>query len=291
MARIAVVQMDVALGEVEQNLSAMLRNLEAARANGAEVVLFPECALTGYCFANVNEAAPYAEDIPGPSTQRFQEALRRLGGYAVVGMLERAPRGVFNAAVLIGPDGVIGSYRKVHLPYLGVDQFADFGDRPFEVHQAGDLRIGLSICYDSAFPEAMRTLALEGADLIALPTNFPSGAEGMVDFALRTRALENHVFFAACNRIGEERGFRFIGGSQIIDPSGRWLARSESLREEILYADIDPGVARRKQVVRVPQKHAIDRMADRRPEMYSLLTQPHDLPRPGGRTTTRPDIG
>lgn len=279
--KIAVVQMDVKLGEIELNLSSMLDRLRVSRQQGAELTVFPECALTGYCFENLAEARPFAQSIPGPATERFTSALRDLGGYAVFGMLEPSPEGVFNAAVLVGPKGVIGSYRKIHLPYLGVDQFATYGDRPFAVHEAGGIRVGLGICYDSAFPESVRIMTLLGADLIALPTNFPTGAEGMTEYGIRTRAMENNLYFACCNRIGEERGFRFIGQTQIVGPSGDWLAKSAGTGDEILYAEVDPALARNKRVVRVPGKHAIDRLADRHPEMYDLLTQPHQLPRPG----------
>jgi predicted amidohydrolase len=279
--KIAVVQMNVAFADVERNLSAMLEQLRAARAAGALLTIFPECALTGYCFQNLEEALPVAQSIPGPATEAFQTVLRDIGGHAVFGMIERGAGGVYNAAVLVGAAGVVGAYRKIHLPFLGVDQFATYGERPFAVHDIGGLRVGLAICYDSAFPESMRVMTLQGADLIALPTNFPTGAEGMVSHALRTRAMENNVYFACCNRVGEERGFRFIGQSQIIDPTGNWLANSDGTEAEILYAEIDPALARNKRIVRVPGKHAIDRLADRRPEMYELLTQPHALQRPG----------
>ncbi len=183
--------------------------------------------------------------------------------------------------MLVGPEGLIGSYRKVHLPFLGVDMFSSFGDVEFKVHQAGDLRVGMNICYDSAFPEAARSLTLLGADLIALPTNWPPGAECVAGFVINARAMENAVYFAAANRVGEERGFRFIGRSRICAPNGQTLATSDDDNETILYADIDPELARNKLAVREPGRHAIDRMADRRPETYGALIQPHSLPRPG----------
>lgn len=279
--KIALVQMDVALGRVDQNLATMLSRLEESRAQGAELTLFPECALTGYCFDSLAEALPLGQTIPGPATEQFQAALTRLGGYAVFGLLERVGDGLCNVAVLVGSEGVLAAYRKIHLPGLGIDRFVTYGDRPFGVQPAGDVRVGLGICYDSAFPESMRVMTLGGAELIALPTNFPTGAEGMVSHVIRTRAMENHVYFACCNRVGEERGFRFIGQSQIVDPSGNWLARSEGTAEEILYADIDPALARDKRIVRVPGKHAIHRLADRRPEMYGPIVEPHSIPRPG----------
>lgn len=279
--KIAAVQMNVRIGDVPHNLSTMLASLRESREAGAALTIFPECALTGYCFDSLDEARPHAEAIPGPATEAFTETLRDVGGFAVFGTIEPSLHGVYNAAVLVGPEGVIGSYRKIHLPFLGVDQFACYGDRPFEVHQAGDLRVGLAICYDSAFPESARTMTLLGADLVALPTNFPTGAENMTRYAINTRAMENNIYFAAVNRVGMERGFQFIGRSLIADPAGNTLARSEGTDPEILYAEVDPRQSRNKRVTRVPGKHAIDRLADRRPEMYGLLVEPHTLPRPG----------
>lgn len=278
---VAGVQMDVALGQVERNLETMLERYAEARKAGAGLTVFPECALTGYCFETAEEARPFAQTIPGAATERMAAACRELGGAAVFGMLEADGDRLFNAAVLVGAEGVIGSYRKVHLPYLGADKFTSYGDRPFAVQQAGDLRIGMNICYDSAFPESSRCLALLGADLIALPTNWPPGAECVAENVINARAMENAVYFMAINRVGTERGFTFIGRSRICGPKGETLAAGSADREEILYAEVDPALARTKLAVREPGRHAIDRMADRRPEMYDLLTRPHQLKRPG----------
>jgi 5-aminopentanamidase len=277
---IAAVQMDVKLGEVDRNLSVMLARLRESRERGAELTIFPECALTGYNFESLQEAVPHAQPIPGPATDAFTETLREVGGFAVVGMLEPSPNGVFNVAVLVGPEGVIGTYRKIHLPNLGADQFSTYGDRPFAVFDVGELRVGLAICYDSALPESARVLTLLGADLIVLPTNFPAGAENMTRHFINTRAMENSIYFAAVNRVGTERGVRFIGESIIADPAGNTLARADGYAEEILYAEIDPRRSRNKRVSRIPGKQALDRLADRRPEMYGLLVEPHDHPRP-----------
>ncbi|MCA9016304.1 MAG: carbon-nitrogen hydrolase family protein, partial [Planctomycetaceae bacterium] len=218
--------------------------------------------------------------IPGPSTNRLQQICRDLKHSVVVGMLEHAEQGVYNAAVLITPHGVLGSYRKIHLPYLGVDRFATPGNREFAVYEHPQANIGLNICYDSAFPESSRVMSLQGADLIILPTNWPSGAECMAEHGVNMRAMENGIYYCAINRIGLERGFRFIGKSSICAPSGETLARASATDEEILYATIDPAVARNKRVDRVPDKHVIDRMADRRPEMYSKIVEPHGLQPP-----------
>lgn len=278
--KIAGVQMNVVLGRPDVNLGRMLELLEETTSEGARLTIFPECCVSGYCCESLSEGRELAEPIPGSATRQFEAACRNADSYVIFGMLERDGERVFNAAVLVGPDGVIGSYRKVHLPYLGVDMHTTPGDRPFAVHEAGGVRIGMNICYDIAFPEAARSLSLLGADLITLPTNWPPGAECMAANSVACRAMENSVYYAAVNRVGVERGFEFIGRSSICGPNGAVLAASQGTGEEILYAEIDPGRARRKHIIRVPGKHEIDRFADRRPEMYGLLTEPHDLPTP-----------
>lgn len=271
--KIAGVQMDVAFGDRQANLTAVEARLRETARGGAQLTVFPECVLPGYCFDSLAAAQAHAESVPGPATERLAAVCRELSVYAVVGMLESAGERLFNAAVLIGPAGVVGVYRKVHLPYLGVDRFTTPGDLGFAVHAAGDTRIGMSICYDAAFPEAARVLALNGADLVALPTNWPPGAECTADCLINARALENNVYFIAVNRVGTERGFEFIGQSKICDPRGRMLAEARHTDEAILYADIDVAFARQKHIVRVPGKHEIDRFADRRPEMYGRIVE------------------
>ena len=195
--------------------------------------------------------------------------------YCIFGFLERDGSRLYNACVLAGPEGVIGSFRKVHLPFLGIDMYADPGDRPFAVHDAGGLKVGMHICYDGSFPESARVLALLGADLLVLPTNWPTHSECAAEHMIPTRAMENTVYAMAVNRVGHESGFRFIGGSSIVDPSGRVLARAGADTEETLFADIDPEVARKKHLVRVPGRHEINRIADRRPSFYEPIVKPN----------------
>ncbi len=207
-------------------------------------------------------------------------ACKSVGSFEVFGMVEADGDRVFNSAVLVGPSGVVGCYRKIHLPFLGLDQLSTPGDRPFAVYDAGDLRVGMNICYDASFPEAARSLALQGADLIVLPTNWPPGSECTAACCINARALENGVYYLAVNRVGTERGFRFIGQSRACDPWGNSLATASGTEEEVLFVDVDVARARNKHYVRVPGKHEIDRFADRRPEMYTSLIAPHDLKHP-----------
>ncbi len=278
--KIAGVQMDVTLGDVKGNVERMIGFLAQTTGAGATLTIFPECAVTGYCYESLGDAQQRAEPIPGPSTERMTAACAEHHCYCVFGMLEADRDRVFNAAVLVGPHGVIGSYRKVHLPYLGVDMLTTPGDRPFAVHEADGVNIGMNICYDAAFPEAARCLALLGADLIVLPTNWPPGAECMAANSIASRAMENAIYYAAINRVGTEAGFPFIGLSSICAPNGTVLAAAKGTEEEVLYAHIDVTLSRRKHVIRVPDKHEISRFADRRPEMYGPLTEPHRLETP-----------
>jgi predicted amidohydrolase len=161
------------------------------------------------------------------------------------------------------------------LPFLGVDAFANPGDRPLAVHDAGGVKVGMHICYDGSFPETGRVLTLLGADVLILPTNWPTHSECAAEHMMACRAMENVVYAIAVNRVGEESGFRFIGRSSIADPSGEILAAASPDKEEILYAELDPARARRKRLVRVPGKHEIDRIADRRPSFYTKLVEPN----------------
>ena len=276
---VAGVQMDFQLGDNAGNVSRMLAQLDDPRLASARLVVFPECAVSGYCFDSREEAWPYAETIPGRSTERLLEAARERGIHLVFGMLERAGDELYNSCVLLGPEGIVGVYRKIHLPFLGVDRFVNRGREPFRVYDIGSMRVGLHICYDGSFPESVRTLTLLGADLIVLPTNWPPGSDTFAEYLPNARALENHVYYMAVNRVGTERGFQFIGTSKFCLPTGRSPSVGSSSGPDIITGSVQPHIVRNKRLVRVPGKHLIDRMADRQPEYYGLLSQPHGLVR------------
>ncbi len=269
--RVAGVQMDVAFADPAANLARMTTRLREAAAGRARLVIFPECALTGYCFECRDEAATCAQPLPGPATETLAGVCRELDVFIVFGLLEQAGDRVFNAAALVGPDGLVGGYRKVHLPSLGVDRFVTPGDSPFAVHEICGLRVGMNICYDYSFPEAARVLMLRGADLIALPTNWPEGSRKGAQYLINARAHESHLYYFAVNRVGVERGFDFIGQSKCADPTGDLIAHADHTEETILYADIDPAFARQKRLVKIPGKHEVHRIDDRRPDMYGGL--------------------
>ncbi|HXU39088.1 MAG TPA: carbon-nitrogen hydrolase family protein [Blastocatellia bacterium] len=269
--KIACVQMDVTIGDVEANRREIVRRLGEATDAAAELVIFPECALTGYCFNSLEEATPFAESIAGPSFEAIAEACHKTGAYAVVGFIEKDGSNFYNAAMLVGPNGIAGSYRKVHLPFLGVDRFLKSGDRPFNIIELPFGKIGVNICYDASFPEAARALKLLGAELIVLPTNWPTGAWRTAEFIINSRACENHINFAAVNRVGVERGWQFIGRSKVVDYNGDTLAEASRESEQLLFVEVDLQEANNNKIVNVAGSYEIDRLADRRPEFYGLI--------------------
>lgn len=270
---VAGIQCDPQIGRPDHNLEMIATWAAQAQAAGAALVIFPECAVPGYCYDSAEEAMKFAETIPGPATTALEAMARRLNLHLVVGMLERADAQLYNVAVLIGPQGLIGSYRKIHLPYLGVDRFTAHGRDGFRVYDTSLARLGVNICYDCSFPESARVMMLARADLIALPTNWPeSGGCAVPDFVVPTRALENKLYYAAVNRVGTERGIKFIGRSSIVDPFGQTLATADDT-EQMLLAEIHPALARDKQIVRVPGAHEVNRLQDRQPDQYGLITQ------------------
>jgi len=269
--QLAVVQMDPKIGDRAHNRAAILAGIEEAAQASVNLVVFPECALSGYVFASAADAMPAAETVPGETTEAVAEACRKHNIHAVVGLLEREGDTLYNSAFVAGPEGLVANYRKCHLPVLGIDRYVGRGeelpliDLPFA-------RIGILICYDIRFPEAARSLTLRGADVIVVPTNWPQGAESSPEFLTRARAWENRVYIAACNRVGEERGTRFIGRSQIVDPDGRFLAQADGTSEKMLTASIDPALARQKKLIIKPGEFELDPIGGRRPELYGDLT-------------------
>jgi predicted amidohydrolase len=269
--KVAAVQMDVKILEKQHNLEKILTHLETAARAGAKLVVFPECALSGYCYTSREEAWPMAEEVPGPSTERILAAAKSFDCSVVVGLLERDGGQVYNAAAVITPGGIVGTYRKVHLLCLGIDRFDALGDKPFPVFETPHGRVGINICFDCSFPESGRVLKLKGAQLLAIPTNWPLGSDTW-QHTPPVRATENHLHVIAADRVGEERGFRFAGHSQIVDFSGQKLAEAGETEETILYAELDLEAADSNRVVRIPGQWEFDRIAMRRPEMYSPIT-------------------
>lgn len=259
------------LGDVAGNLERCVRVLGLAAQAGVELTVFPECALSGYVFDDVASALSASVRLDGPEFEAISEACASAGQYAVVGFLEQQDTAVYNSAALVGPNGIVGCYRKCHLPCLGVDRFVERGDgaRP-AVFETPLGRIGIAICYDIRFPETARLLALAGAELIVQPSNWPPEAVMLADHFVRVRANENRVFVALANRCDVEAGVDFIGRSQIVGPAGDVRAAAER-EETLLVANVDLAEARDKRIVNEPGVYEVSLFEDRRPDLYGSL--------------------
>jgi predicted amidohydrolase len=269
--RVAAGQFGSIPGEVDKNTIRTLEAMSEAHRAGVELLVMPECGLTGYVFETAEQARAAAIDIEGAELRLIAKAAADMSMHVVVGFLELEGDVLRNTAMLLGPGGLTAIYRKTHLPHLGADRFVTPGDNEPVLVETPFGIIGLSICYDLRFPEWARCLALGGADIIANPTNWPAPAERVAELFTRVRAAENHVYVIAANRGDEERGAQFIGRSQVIDPTGSVLASVE--REEgLIVADIQPTSARMKDV-RVPEvDFAISLFGDRRPHLYGAIS-------------------
>ncbi|MGH2357799.1 MAG: carbon-nitrogen hydrolase family protein, partial [Candidatus Limnocylindria bacterium] len=233
-----------------------------------------EAAVTGYAFASADEAMPAARRASAVAADRLAEMAKRYRLDLICGCIEAEGDDLYNAALLLTADGRRYVYRKTHLPFLGVDRFVTPGEDPPFVVNLGAVRVGMLVCYDLRFPEAARICALDGADLIALPTNWPVGVEFHPELFAPARAAENHCYLIAADRVGTERGTTFIGRSLVVDFDGRRLAEAGGTDEELLLAEINPEAARMTHVRRRPGEHEWDTIADRRPGLYDRLLEP-----------------
>ncbi len=272
--RVAACQIDPEIGEVDRNLERISRFLTDAQRGGAALAVVPEASVTGYAFSSLDEAMPVARRATAVAADRLAELSASLSMSVICGTLEAEGDEIYNVALILTPDGRRFRYRKMHLPFLGIDRFATPGpDAPAVVDVAG-MRVGVLICYDLRFPEAARICALDGADLIALPTNWPVGVDFHPDLFAPARAAENHCYLLAADRVGSERGTTFIGRSVFVDPDGRRVAVATDTDEEILYGEVDVDVARATHVRKRPGEHEWDTIADRRPGLYQRLLEP-----------------
>lgn len=259
--RVAIVQTKPVFGDVAANLRAAAELIESAPA---DLYVLPELCTTGYNFADAAEVNSLAETATGATFNRMADVAKRKSCYVVYGFAEKA-ESLYNSAALVGPAGLVGVYRKVHL-FDREQLFFKPGDLGFPVYDLPFGRVGLMICFDWIYPEAARTLALKGAQLIAHPSNLvlPYCPDAMI-----TRCLENRVFAATADRIGrEDRGghdLRFIGTSEIVTPCGEVLGRLGTDEAGIFVSGVDLREADDKRV----NKHN-DLLVQRQPRQYTL---------------------
>jgi predicted amidohydrolase len=280
--KVAAAQMDPKLGKLDANLDKVVSMIDRAAANDVKLVVFPECALTGYMFTSAEEADMVVETIPGPSSDRIVAIAKKNHIYVVYGTLEKSMSKIHNVAVLVGPEGIIGRYRKIQPPHMGSDHFCEMGADAPRVFKTPIGNLGIMICMDTVFPEHARALALAGVDVLIVPTNTPAGTDRAAKVVQPTRALENHCFMIYSNRFGTEAGDRgtFMGMSMIIDVWGEIIAEASMTavdgtmlaEEELVYAVIEPEQARNKRIE--GPGWWCDLWEARRPELYGEICQP-----------------
>ncbi len=267
--RVAAIQYEPTLGEKEKNVARLLQLVEEAATHGAKLIVLPEIATTGYCWQSRAEIAPYVEPIPGPTTDRFQHLATAQACYIAVSLPEVDPLTsvYYNSMVLLGPEGLVGTYRKIH-SFIAEPRWARDGDLGMPVWDTPLGRLSGLICMDANYFEAARIPALHQADVLLFPTNWPD--DKCPSSWWMARAFENGVYFIAANRYGEERGIQFSGGSCILNPDGSIQAYLDN-GEGIVYGEVDLARARTKRW----GAHSIDehddsgnRLADRRPDEY-----------------------
>jgi predicted amidohydrolase len=243
---VAVVQFAPVIADPAANRERTAELITAAVRDGADLVVLPEASNAGYAFADAEEARAYAEDVPdGPACRTWAGLCAAHGIHLVAGITELHGGRVYNSAVLIGPDGHVGTYRKCHLWNAEKLLFTP-GDLGFPVFETPIGAIAMAICYDEWFPETFRMCALGGADIVCVPANWvpvpgqPGSLPTMANMMTMTGAHSNLVYVAAASRVGTERGARFIGTSLIVDHTGWPLAGpADGAGEGILLAECD----------------------------------------------------
>lgn len=263
--RIGFAQFEPVFGQVDKNLAAIERG--AAIADGADLLVFPELATTGYEFKSPEESLSLAEPFgEGPLSRLALSLAKRHAMTLVIGYAERAGDRAYNSALLATPSGELHNYRKLHL-YNREKLWFSPGDAPPPVIDTPAGRVGIMICFDWFFPETARLLSLAGADIIAHPSNL---VMPYCQRAMYARSVENRVFTITANRIGTEdragRSLTFTGASQIVDPQGNVLAQAPTDAEYSIFVQADLSLARNKRL-----NEQNDLFKDRRTEVYGPL--------------------
>ncbi len=253
-------------GDIMKNLKKVVDTLDGV---SADLIVLPELPFTGYYFKDRQEVKQLSQEITSsPIIDSLVKLCIDNDFYIVTGFAEKASDRYFNSAVLLGPEGVVHTYRKLHLFNLEKKWF-DAGDSELSVQNIGGIKVGMMVCFDWIFPEVARSLSILGADIICHPSNL------VLDYCQQTmisRSLENNIYTITANRFGADNrpqgSLRFTGKSQICAPRGKLIYRAHAQRETLFIADIRIDCARDKFIT--PENHIL---RDRRPEFYESICQ------------------
>jgi predicted amidohydrolase len=267
--KLALCQISSKRESKEENFKKIEKLTLKAQQEGADMAVFPELSLTGYVLHD--QVYELAETIPGPTTKKAETLAKKTGLYVIFGMpelSEKTKATIFNTAVLVGPEGLIGKYRKMYLPTHSIFEEKRYfrpGYQP-AVYQTDLGKIGLSICYDVFFPEVFRLQRLEGAQLMVCISASPAVRRGYFEILTAARALENTAFLAYVNLAGVEDGLQFWGGSRLVSPTGDIAAKAKYDVEDFLVCELEYGDMR-------PAETFIPTLRDLRPELFAKLKE------------------
>jgi predicted amidohydrolase len=265
--RIALAQINPKREDKRENLRKIEEFTKKAHNRAASLIIFPELSLSGYVIRD--QVYELAETIPGPATRKIESLAKKTGMYIIFGMAELSKKTkatIFNTAVFIGPEGLIGKYRKMHLPTHSVFEEKRYFRPGYQIVSLDTAlgNIGLCICYDLFFPEVCRLTRLKGAQLIVAISASPAVRKSYFEVLTAARALENTAFLAYVNLVGVEDGLQFWGGSRIVSPTGDILAKARYDDEDLVVCDIDYNDIR-------PAEVFIPTLRDLRPELFEEL--------------------
>jgi len=267
---IALGQMSCRVGEKHHNVETMKRIIRQAKKRKADLIAFPELALTGYVVRD--RAYELAENVPhGPSVRQIEEIAKKENIHIILGMIERSAKAsavLHNTALLVGPKGFVGKYQKMYLPTHSVFEEKRYFRPGYQtpVFETEIGKLGIIICYDIYFPEVTRVLSLKGARLIVCISASPSVRRGFFETLTAARAIENTVFVAFVNLAGIEDGLQFWGGSRIIAPSGSLISQAKYDEDDFIVAKINYSELARVQAW-------VPTLRDLRPEIFDTLRE------------------
>jgi predicted amidohydrolase len=267
--KLALAQTSCKQGDKKSNLKKLEKTAEKAAKLGADLVIFPELSVTGYTVRD--QLYELAEPVPGPSTQAMVNVAKKTRTHIIFGLpelSEKTQATLYNASVLVGPKGFIGKYRKMYLPTHSVFEEKRYFRPGYEAATfATELgKIGLIICYDLFFPEVTRLTRLQGAQLIVCISASPAVRRAFFETLTVARAIENTALLAYVNLVGIEDGLQFWGGSRLVGPQGRIIAKAEYDKEDLIIADIDYADLR-------PVETFVPALRDLRPELFDKLKE------------------
>jgi predicted amidohydrolase len=265
--KIALAQMNCKREDKTENLTKIEKTVVKAKKQAADLVIFPELSLTGYVVRD--QIYELAETIPGSSTKVIENIAKKTKLYIVFGMpelSEKTQATIYNTAVLVGPEGFIGKYRKMYLPTHSVFEEKRYFRPGYQTAVFDTVlgKIGLIICYDIFFPEVSRLTRLKGAQLIVCISASPATRRAFFETLTVARAIENTAFLAYVNLVGIEDGLQFWGGSRLVGPNGKVLVQAKYDDEDLVMCDIDYADIR-------PVETFVPTLKDLRPELFDEL--------------------